>query len=140
MRTDVSIAPVTVPPQIFTADKITAIVDTAIRVVEERFRILQDTARGVVEEYIQETDNCCLKTLAYVRKLKEGPDTSNKVFLADLIVAATRVWEAFSKNADGKNQFYFSRSISLIDSPIFRELLFCILGHTGRLGTRCYYV
>lgn len=51
--------------------------------------------------YLEEDGNCCLIACKYVTKLTEKPFTLEKVFLADLVVAATRVWEAFSKNADG---------------------------------------
>ena len=89
------------PPQIFSTEKITEIVDVAIDVIEQRFEILSDTARGVVRQYMDEAGNCCLLTREYAKKLKEGPATPDKVFLADLLVATTRVWEAFSKDADG---------------------------------------
>jgi hypothetical protein len=126
------VATVTKPAQTLSEEKITEIVDIAINVIEQRFEILRDTAQGVIRQYMEEAGNCCLKTRALAKKLKEGPVTPDKVFLADLIVAATRVWEAFSKNADGKNNFNAARVTALIER--LQEAIVLNTGPHGKTG------
>ena len=77
------------------------IVNVAVNVVKDRFNILQQTARGKVQAYLRKENNCCYEVLKYALMLMEGSMTVDKIFLADLVVAVTRIWEAFSTRPDG---------------------------------------
>jgi hypothetical protein len=91
---------------LFSADEIEIVVRTAQKVVKERFEILKDTAPGSVLSYLQE-ESCCTDACRYVDQLSQGPMTPNKVFYADLAVAVTRVWEAFTKTPEGEKKVGF---------------------------------
>ena len=85
--------------ELFTADEISIFVKTAVSIVRERFDILSKTAPAAVLEYLQIPDNNCSSMLNQVDELLSDPMSLAKVFLADLAVYTTRVWEGFVRSS-----------------------------------------
>ena len=95
---------------LFSEDKIKEIVNIAVTAVEERFELIQKTAQGRVLEYLNEESNSCKEVLKCVQTLKDGTMTVDKVFLADLAIAITRIWEVFTTSPDGKSTIFIHNS------------------------------
>ena len=103
---------------LFSEEEVETIVKTAQKVVTERFDILKTTATAsrAVWTYLQMDQNCCTQACNFVDQLCSGPMTADKVFIADLAIAVTRVWEAFTKTDEGgRNRFYKFSEFQLTD-------------------------
>ena len=114
---------------LFSEEEVKKIVETAQNVVVQRFDILSKTASfgGAVLNYLQKDKNCCVQACEFVNRLSLGPMTADKVFLADLAIAVTRVWEAFTKNSEGGGNNFFGFPFILADQ-VDRNILFRGLG------------
>jgi hypothetical protein len=84
--------------KLYSPEQIQDIVQKALKAVQERFQLLQDTAPVIITDYLRKPDNCCQILLQYLTQMQDEPMTLEKLFLADLAVAVTRVWEAFTRH------------------------------------------
>jgi len=76
-------------------------VSTALCVLNERWKIFQQTAPLDVKHYI-EKNMIPGGTLQMVEEKLHGNPILQAMFVSDAIVAGTHVWEAFRTNEDGK--------------------------------------
>ena len=99
---------------LFSEEEIKEIVNIAVTSVGERFEIIKKTAHGKVLEYLHEENNSCKEVLKCLQTLKYGTMTEDKVFLADLAIKITMIWEVFTTSPDGKFTIFIHNSQELM--------------------------